>query len=101
MAEFIRVDTTSVSSTASKMLHYDNELEVSFQEIVNAVQHLNQSWSGEASMYANRQFYEIKETMCERRRKVFQEYTKYLNMSVCEGYSHTESVNTSLADAFK
>ncbi len=97
----IRVDTDKVYLTSNKINTINGQIRDEFADVVKTVQNLDSSWDGDASTTATRAFAKIKNDFADSRYKAMNNFVKFLNQQVDEGYEQTEQANTNLADAFK
>lgn len=97
----LKVNSQQVISTANKIKGLNNQINDGFENVENAISRLNRKWDGPASNNAINKFNSIKGAYCSSRYKVVDNFVAFLHQQVGEGYAQTESVNKSLADAFK
>ena len=97
----LKVDAEQVIATAKRIKNYNNQMRDSFSNVQNAIDKLNNSWDGSAASSAISKFNAIKNSYCEARYNVVDNFVAFLHQQVGEGYTQTESANKSLADQFK
>ena len=97
----LKVDAEQVIATAKRIKNYNNQMRDSFSNVHNAIDKLNNSWDGSAASSAISKFNAIKNSYCEARYNVVDNFVAFLHQQVGEGYTQTESANKSLADQFK
>lgn len=101
MSAIIKVNTDTVDSVAQNIRNINNDIRDLISPVESAIKTLDNSWDGGASTSAISKFNSIKNTYCDNRYKVIENYVNFLLQQVGEGYVQTEAANTSLADAFK
>lgn len=101
MSDQITIDTGIVVTAANRISTLNNEIDSGFGEVENAIQRLNGKWNSRASDVVIGKFYSLKNNFKDSRYKVMQEYSYLLKQQVSVSYNSTETVNTSLANAFK
>ena len=99
--EGVKVSTDVVEDVANKLKKINNDIRNQFSDVESAMRKLDSSWDGSASTKAIGKFNSLKGTYCDNRYKVVDNFANFLLHQVGEGYVQTESVNISLADAFK
>ena len=97
----LKVDAEQVIATAKRIKNYNNQMRDGFSNVQNAIDKLNNSWDGSAASSAISKFNAIKNSYCEARYNVVDNFVAFLHQQVGEGYTQTESANKSLADQFK
>lgn len=99
----IKVDTDKVRTVVTDVDKINNNLEKSFESVINSVRNLDASWDSSASSKAITKFNKIKSDFCgpSGRKAVVQNYLKFLSNSVAIGYETTEGTNTKLSELFK
>ena len=101
MADFIKVDTAHVVSTANNISNLNNKIRDEFSSVESAIKALENVWSGEASAKGISSFYELKSAFNEPRYTVADNVVRFLKEQVNAGYTQTENENKSLAHLFK
>lgn len=97
----IKVNTDTVVTVSQNIRKINNDIRDLISPVESAMKSLDNSWDGSSSTNAIRKFNSIKSTYCDNRYKVIENFVNFLLHQVGEGYEQTETVNTSLADAFK
>lgn len=101
MSDIIKVDTGAVVKTAKNIARYNERIKDDFSSVETAIKALNNVWDGKAASTAVNSFYDIKNAYSEPRYNLVNNFVNFLHQQVGSGYTETEKVNTSLADAFK
>ncbi len=97
----LKVNADKVIATANRIKSLNNQMRTDFNNVQNAINSLNNVWDGSASTNAINKFNSIKNSYCDARYNVIDNFVLFLHQQVGEGYKQTESVNKSLADQFK
>lgn len=97
----LKVNTDRVLNSANNLAVINNKIRNSFGNVEKAVNQLNNAWGGSAAENAMTKFNSIKSSFCDERYEVLDGYVRFLQSQAGEGYVETETVNKSLADAFK
>ena len=95
------INTDLVVNTASTVSEINGQIRADFDRVQAAVNQLDLGWDGEAATQAIGKFNEIKNNYVDARYDVINNYVNFLLQQVGQGHEQTESVNVSLADAFK
>jgi WXG100 family type VII secretion target len=101
MAGQITVNTEQVAQIASTIEGLNQRLNDSLKNSQNNVNNLKNTWEGQASDATISSFNEFAAKYFQNYYDVIDQYVKFLRKNISEGYSQTETANTSLADAFK
>ena len=101
MTGSLKVDVQKVMAAATSISNANKNIHTSFGTLETSIRTLDSAWDGSASEQAISAFAKIKNDFEDSRQKVMNNYVTFLNKQVGEGYTQTESANTSLADAFK
>jgi len=101
MSNHIKVDTAYITAAANKIANYNTAIRNDFSAVENAIKSLGSVWESVASHNAINSFHSIKNAYYDNRYHVVENYVTFLRQQVDEGYTQTETVNKSLADAFK
>lgn len=97
----LKVDADQVVATANRIKNLNNQMRDSFNSVQDAVKKLNGTWDSPAATNAIAKFDAIKNSYCDARYNVVDNFVAFLHQQVGEGYTQTEAVNKSLADQFK
>ncbi len=97
----LKVSTEVVVAAAGNLRTLNNQIRNEFSGVQTAISRLDGGWEGSAATNAISKFNEVKTKYPEERYKVIENYVNFLLQQVGEGYTQTEDVNKSLADAFK
>ena len=97
----MKVNVDRVVTAANNIKTLNNQMKNAFSDVQNAMTRLNSSWDGSASTQALSKFDAIKNSYCDARYNVLDNFVAYLHQQVGQGYTQTEAVNKSLADQFK
>lgn len=97
----LKVDAEQVVATANRIKNYNNQMRDGFSSVQEAITRLDGTWDGSAATNAIRKFNAIKNSYCEARYSVVDNFVSFLHQQVGEGYTQTEAANKSLADQFK
>lgn len=97
----LKIDVDKVISCANNIRNLNSQIGDGFPDVQNKISSLDSVWEGAAATSAISKFNAIKSSFCDARYNVVDNYVNYLLQQVGEGYTQTESVNKSLADAFK
>lgn len=97
----LKINTEAVVTAAEHIRNINNQIRDGFSSVQEAVSRLDSSWDGSAATGAINKFNEIKMKLPDVRYNVMNNYATFLLQQVGEGYTQTETANTSLADAFK
>ena len=101
MASAMKVNTDAVVTVAKNIKRINDDIRNQFSDVESAIRRLDSSWDGSAATNAIGKFNSLKGAYCDNRYKVIENFVNFLLQQVGEGYTQTESANTSLADAFK
>ncbi|MBQ7064253.1 MAG: hypothetical protein IJM90_05145 [Firmicutes bacterium] len=97
----LRVITDHIDATAESMAKHNIAIRDRLPQVQRAITSLNNSWDGAVSDEAISKFYEFCDRYPEPRYQVMDQVVQFLRQQVGTGYEQTESVNRSLADAFR
>lgn len=99
----IKINTNKVSSIASALNSFNNEMENEFDNICLIVKNLDSSWDGPASSHAISKFnsYKSECKSAKGRKAVVSQHIKFLNNNVVVDYEKTENTNKNLGALFK
>lgn len=97
----LKINTDYVVSAATKIKNYNAQIRAELANVQNAISQLNAEWDGSAANSTINKFNEIKSKFSDARYAVVDNYVNFMFQQVGEGYTQTEEVNKSLADAFK
>lgn len=95
------VDVAGVVALANNIKNVNNQIRDKFGDVQDAIVRLDNSWESPAATSSIGKFNEIKSEYCNARYKVVDNFVAFLHQQVGEGYTQTEDVNKTLADAFK
>ncbi len=95
------VNAEQVVATANRIKTINDQIRAEFADVQKAINSLDGEWDGSAASNAMAKFASIRNAYCDARYNVVDNYVAFLHQQVGEGYTQTESVNKSLADAFK
>lgn len=101
MADIIIVDTEKVKATANSIANYNNKIRDDFSSVESAIKSLDSSWNSNAASSGIGAFHDIKNAYHEERYSVVNNFVTFLHKQVDPNYNQTETMNKSLADAFK
>lgn len=97
----VKVDAERVIAAANRIKNLNNQMRAEFKSVQDAISRLDSSWDGSAANNAIRKFNAIKNSYCDARYNVIDNFVAFLHQQVGEGYIQTEATNKSLADQFK
>lgn len=97
----LKVNAGQVIASANKIKNLNDQMRDGFSSVQDAITRLDGVWDGSAATNAISKFNSIKNSYCDSRYKVVDNFVAFLHQQVGEGYVQTENVNKSLADAFK
>ena len=97
----LKVDVDKVVTSANSIKNLNTQIRDGFSDVETKVSSLETVWEGAAATNAISKFNGIKSGFCDARYNVVDNFVNYLLQQVGEGYTQTEAVNKSLADAFK
>ena len=97
----IRIDTDKVMASATRIKTLNNQIRDEFREVRDAMKKLDNAWDGSVATSAMSKFNDIKNTYCDARYDVVDNFVVFLQQRVGQGYAQTETANKSLADRFK
>lgn len=97
----LRIDADRVIDSAGKIGTLNSQMRDSFTKVESAVRKLDGAWDGIAAGSAMGKFNAIKNTFCEARYTVLDNYVAFLHNQVGVGYQQTETANKNLASWFK
>ena len=97
----LKVDVEQVIGTANRIKNLNNQMRDGFSSVQDAITRLDGTWDGSAATNAISKFNTIKNSYCDARYKVIDNFVAFLHQQVGEAYGCVESVNKSLADQFK
>lgn len=97
----IRVNTDQVAQIASNLEGLNKQLSEKLSESRATINNLNSVWQGEASQATISSFEEFAAKYFQNYEDVITQYVQFLRTNIDAGYFDTETVNISLADAFK
>ena len=97
----IKVNTDAVVSVAQDIRKINNDIRDLISPVESAMKALDKTWDGSAASNAISKFNALKSDYSDNRYNVIENFVNFLLQQVGEGYTQTESANTSLADAFK
>lgn len=97
----IKVDTGRVLTAASKIKNLNGQMKTGFENVSKAMRTLDNAWDSPVASRAMSKLNDIKNTYCNARYDVMDDYVAFLNQRVGEGYTKTETANRSLASRFK
>lgn len=97
----LKVDAAQVVATANRIKALNVRMSDDFASVQDAISKLDGTWDGSAATAAIGKFNAIKNSFCDARYGVIDNFVLFLHQQVGEGYTQTESVNKSLADQFK
>ncbi len=100
MARLI-IDAEQVVATANRIKNLNNQMRDSFSSVQDAITKLDGTWDGSAATNAISKFNAIKNSYCDARYNVVDNFVAFLHQQVGEGYIQAEAANKSLADQFK
>lgn len=97
----LKLNTDAVRASANTISKYNKQIKDKMDEVQKAMSKLDAAWDGSAATAAMGKFNQIKNAYADNRYAVVDNYVSFLFQQVGEGYEQTETVNKSLADAFK
>ena len=97
----LKVDAEQVVATANRIKNLNNQMRDGFSSVQDAISRLDGTWDGSAATNAIGKFNAIKNSYCDARYNVVDNFVAFLHQQVGEGYTQTEATNKSLADQFK
>ncbi len=97
----LKVDAEQVVATANRIKNLNDQMRDRFSSVQDAITRLDGTWDGSAATNAISKFNDIKNSYCDARYNVVDNFVAFLHQQVGEGYTQTEAVNKSLADRFK
>lgn len=97
----LKMNAEQVATCAGKIKTLNDQMRDGFTDVQNAINRLNDSWDGLASNNAMSKFNTVRNTYCNARYNVVDNFVAFLYQQVGQGYTQAESANKSLADQFK
>lgn len=97
----LKVNAEQVVATAMRIKNFNDQLRDDFNSVQDAITRLDGTWDSPAALNAINKFNAIKNSYCEARYNVVDNFVAFLHQQVGEGYTQTETANKSLADQFK
>lgn len=97
----LKIDAEQVVATANRIKNLNNQMRDGFDSVQDAITKLDGVWEGSAATNAIAKFNSIKNSYCDARYNVVDNFVAFLHQQVGVGYTQTESANKSLADQFK
>ena len=97
----LKVDVEQVVNTANRIKKLNTEMKDGFSSVQDAIKKLDDTWESSAATNAMTKFNAIKNSYCEARYTVVDNFVAFLHQQVGQGYTQTENVNKSLAEQFK
>ena len=101
MSDLIKIDTDQVNVIADDLDRLNNELQDKLVSAQKAVTGLESVWSGDAASATIEAINSFAGDYFQSYKDLIDQYVVFLRKNVSEGYASVETVNTSLADAFK
>lgn len=100
----IKVNTDVVKTVANKLSKINSDLDKGYSKVEKTMQKVDSAWDGPASKAAISKFNSISKAYFygdASRKKVLNEYIRFLTDAVALDYEITEKNNITLADMFK
>lgn len=98
----LHVNTGAIRSTAKDIRSANERIRDGFDSTTKSVFNpLMNSWESPAASHAVKRFTDIRNCFYSDRYTVMDNYARFLEQLIGEGYDETEKNNTSLADLFK
>lgn len=97
----LKVNAEQVIATADRIKDLNIQMRDRFTDVQTSMTRLDSTWEGAAATNAISKFNALKDSYCEARYNVVDNFVAFLHRQVGEGYTQTEEVNISLADQFK
>ena len=97
----LRIDAELAIDTGTRIGVLNAQMRDGFDNVQKAMSRLDGSWDGSAATAAMNKFQAIKNTFCEARYNVVDNYVAFLHKQVGAGYMKTEEANRDLASWFK
>ena len=93
----ITLDTEQVLAIASQ-IESDN---IQLKELLENIDSLSSTWTGQAADETRTSYEQFANKFFQQYYDVLDQYVRFLRNNVADQYTQTETINTSLADAFK
>lgn len=97
----LKVDAEQVIASANRIKNLNDQMRDGFSSVQDAITRLDGTWDGSAATNTISKFNAIKNSYCDARYNVVDNFVAFLYQQVGEGYTQTEAANKSLADQFK
>lgn len=97
----LKVNAEQVIASANRIKNLNDQMRDDFSNVQDAIKKLDGTWDGSAANNAISKFNAIKNSYCDARYNVVDNFVAFLHQQVGEGYTQTEAANKSLADQFK
>lgn len=101
MAGQIRVNTDQVAQIANNLEQLNKRLREELTSSKEVIDNLANTWEGEAAQNTISSFDEFAAKYFQNYEDIINSYVRFLRTNIEQGYFETETVNASLADAFK
>ncbi len=97
----ITIDTEQVMSIAAQIENDNNQLKEKLEGTKTTLDSLSATWTGQAADETRASYTEFSNKFFQKYYDVLDQYVKFLRNNVSEQYNQTETVNKTIADAFK
>lgn len=97
----VRIDTAKVAETATRMSALNKKLDQLLKDSQSNIKSLSASWDGTASDDTRRSYDTFAQKYFAEYYDVVEDYVRFLNSHVEEGYVATEVSNEDLATLYK
>ena len=101
MAGEIKISVDQVSQIATTLENLNKRLKEQLENSHEIITNLTNIWEGEAATATVEAYTSFANKHFQNYYDVIDSYVKFLRSNVVEGYTETETANTTLADAFK
>lgn len=101
MAGEIKISVDQVSQIATTLENLNGRLQEQLQTSQETINNLTNIWEGEAASATVEAYNSFATKHFQNYYDVIDSYVKFLRNNVVQGYTETETTNTTLADAFK
>ena len=97
----ITLDTEQVLAIASQIESDTIQLKELLENTKSTIDSLSSTWTGQAADETRTSYEQFANKFFQQYYDVLDQYVRFLRNNVADQYTQTETINTSLADAFK
>ena len=97
----ITVNTDQVRDIAAALSNLNARLRQELDNSQQTINNLSRAWTGEAFESTKASFDSFSQKYFQQYQDMIENYVKFLNAHVAEGYFEVETANTNLSEAFK